>query len=239
MEVVRSVEMKLKLNSGLFSVFSPCGYWTFDGLAESNEDYYDSCHEEQMRIADCSPSLFPDMEGTLTMPNPDWRPGHYETDGHKFLDIISKCWVEKFNERLHEAGIEAEVEYTGHWSPKEYNFAHDEADFTLAISETEVQRLVALCIADNQFEQHLTNLYSSGDGFWSFVTNNVDVFAENAGGKNGQGEYEDAVWQAVNFVMFPDAETSSEWNQDFMESVYEKDFSDTLYFVEDEEELAV
>jgi hypothetical protein len=81
----------------------------------------------------------------------------------------------------------------------------------------------------------LIDLYSSRDGFWSWLTNNADVFTENAHGRHGEKEYERAVWQAVNFIMFPDDAASEEWNGEFSESVYDSDFSDTLYFVEDEE----
>jgi hypothetical protein len=85
----------------------------------------------------------------------------------------------------------------------------------------------------------LIDLYSSRDGFISFLTHGVGEFAENARGKHGEKEYERAVWQAVNFIMFPDSEASEEWNGEFSESVYDLDFSDTLYFVEDAEAEAV
>jgi hypothetical protein len=39
--------------------------------------------------------------------------------------------------------------------------------------------------------------------------------------------------------MFPDEETLEAWNRSFTESVYDMDFSDTLYFVEDDEVKAV
>jgi hypothetical protein len=227
--------MKMALNSGLFSVLDPCGYWSFDGLRDSLEESENEWHEDQRRIPDDHPSLFPGMEGTLTMPNPGWKPGHYETDNDKFLDIISKCWVEKFNDRLHEAGIKAKAKYTAHWSPKEYNFKHDEADFTFTIAKAEVKRLVSRCLADERFKRHLIDLYSSRDGFISFLTNNAEEFTENAEGEHGEKEYERAVWQAVNFIMFPDKEASEAWNSEFSESVYDSDFSETLYFVEDEE----
>jgi hypothetical protein len=231
--------MKLELNSGLFNVFSPDGYWIFDGLRDSLEENENIWHEEQQYIEDDYPSLFPDMEGTLTKPNLEWKPGYYETDNGKFLDILSRCWVELFNDRLCEVGIKARAEYTAHWSPKEYNFRHDRADFTFTISKTEVKRLVALCLADGRFRQHLIDLYSSRDGFWSFLTNDVDMFTENAGGEHGQKEYERAVWQAVNFIMFPDNEASHTWNRNFEEAVYDMDFSEVLYFVEDKTEEAV
>jgi hypothetical protein len=231
--------MKLNLNSGLFSVFSPDGYWVFDGLRDYLEESEDQWHEERRDIRDDHPSLFPDMEGTFTKPNPDWKPGHYETDNEKFLDIISKCWVALFNGRLRKVGIKAKAVYTSHWSPKEYNFSRDEADFTFVISKAETQRLVSLCLSDGRFKQRLIDLYSSRDGFWSFLTNDVDVFAENAKGKHGQREYERAVYQAVNFIMFPDKEVSKEWNTVFEETVYDMDFSDVLYFVEEKEESAV
>jgi hypothetical protein len=231
----RRLKMKLKLNSGLFSVLDPCGYWVFDGLRDMNEESENEWHEEQRRIPDDHPLLFPDMEETLTIPNPDWKPGHYETDGDKFLDIISRRWVEKFNERLREAGIKAKAKYTAHWSPKEYNFRHDEADFTFTVAKAEVKRLVSLCLADGRFQQHLIERYSSRSGFISFLTNDANKFAENAQGKHGQREYERAAWQAVNFIMFPDDAASEAWSGEFSESVYDSDFSDTLYFVEDEE----
>jgi hypothetical protein len=225
--------MKMVLNSGLFSVLDPCGYWTFDGLSDANEEREDLWHEEQRYISEPSP-LFPGME--LTAPNPDWKPGHYETDREAFLDIISKRWVEMFSGRLHDVGIKAKVEYTGYWSPKEYNFRHDEADFIFVISKVEVRRIVSLCLADGRFRQHLIDKYSSRDGFWSFLTSSVTEFIENANGKRGQEEYERAVWQAVNFIMFPDEEASDEWNRRFSEDVYDMDFSETLRFVEDSEE---
>jgi hypothetical protein len=176
------------------------------------------------------------MQGELVMPNTDWKPGHYETDNDEFLDLISECWVEMFNERLSEVGIKAKAAYTVHWSPKEYNFGGDQADFILTIAKAEVKRLSALCLADGRFKQHLIDHYSSRDGFWSFRTNSVETFTENAEGAHGEKEYEQAVWQAVNFIMFPDKGASEAWNERFTENVYELDFSGTLRFVEDNEE---
>jgi hypothetical protein len=231
--------MKLKLNSGLFSVIDPCGYWEFDGLREYNEDFADEGHEEDRYIVDTDSSLFLNTEAWLTVPNPDWRPGHYETDYTEFVGILSECWVETFNDRLCEVGIKAVVKHTGHYSPREYNLAHDQADFTFTITKAEVERLAALCLADERFRQHLIDLYSDRSGFWSFLTNSVEVFTENARGEHGEQEYERAIWQAVNFIMFPDEESSKSWNTRFRESAYDADFSDTLHFVEDTEEDAV
>jgi hypothetical protein len=218
-------------------VLDPDRYWVFDGLLdllEENENYW---HEEQRRIADDHPSLFPGVK--LTIPNPDWKPGRYEADSDKFLDIVSKVWVELFNERLREAGVEAKARSTGHWSPKEYNFHHDEAEFALTILKREAKRLFGLCRADEGFAEHLRRLYSSRDGFISFVTNDADVFADNAMGKHGRHEHENAVWQALNFVMFPDREASEEWNRAFQERVCDEDFSGIMRFVEESgEELA-
>jgi hypothetical protein len=64
--------------------------------------------------------------------------------------------------------------------------------------------------------------YDKGGAYWGYVK-----------------EYERAVWQAVNFIMFPDDAASEEWNGEFSESVYDLDFSDTLYFVKDNEEAVV
>jgi hypothetical protein len=94
---------------------------------------------------------------------------------------------------------------------------------------------VSLCLADGRFKRHLIDRYSSRSGFISFLTNDANKFAENAQGKHGRREYGRAVWQAVNFIMFPDGEALEKWNGEFSESVYNSDFSDTLYFVEDGE----
>jgi hypothetical protein len=231
--------MKLALNSGLFSVRGPDGYWVFGELLNVIEADADYWHEEDRVSPDDHPALFSEMEGRLEIPNPDWRPGHYEMDYGKFLDGASRYWVDRFKDRLSETGVQAKVKYTGHWSPKEYNFRSDEADFALTISKAEVARLVALCLADERFPERLHDLYAGRDGFMSFVTDDVAVFAENAEGLHGPQEYERAVWQALNFILFPDAETSELWSADYVYGVNDLDFSDALCFVEDKEEATV
>jgi hypothetical protein len=226
--------MKLKAHSGLFGVLGPCGYWVFGGLREMNEE----C-EDRRRIPDSHPAPAPGRGETPTILNPDWKLGHYETNNHQFLVLITRCWVKVFNDRLRAVGINAKATYTGYRSPKEYNFKHDKADFTLTLTKAEVKRLGSLCLADGRFRPHLLDLYSSRDGFWSFLTNSVGVFMENAQGKRGKQEYERAIWQSINFVMFPDEQASRAWNECFIESVYDMDFLDTLYFVENREEAVV
>jgi hypothetical protein len=203
--------MKLKLNSGLFNVTQPCGYWTFGGLADSLEEDANGEYEESR------------------------GPGRYEVDYPAFLEILAKRWVSRFSARLAAAGINAGAEYTGRWSPKEYNFRHDEADFTLAITKAEVKRLASRCLADGRFPEFLRDTYSSRDGFWSYLTDDAGVFAENAKGEHGEKEYGRAVWQALNFVMFPDEAAAREWNDDFLTDAYESDFSEALYFAEKDE----
>jgi hypothetical protein len=227
--------MKLELNSGLFSVQNPDGYWIFAGLQDSIEESANWQHDDDRTLPDGHPALFPELEGNLEIPNPDWRPGRYELDYGKFLDILAQLWVYRFDDSLSEAGIKAKARFAGHWSPGEYNFHGDEADFTLTISKAEVERLVASCLADERFPQRLKDLYSSRDGFISFLTDNVEEFVENAKGLHGQREYERAVWQAVNFMLFPDSEASEAWSERFVGNAWELDFSEALFFVAGDE----
>jgi hypothetical protein len=124
------------------------------------------------------------------------------------------------------------------FSPKEYNFSGDQCDFSFTISKKEVARLAALCLADERFPEHLRRHYTSYDGFWSHCTNDPDVFRENASNMHGEKEYTRAVWQAVNFILFPEEQDTEEWNEDFTAGVYDKDFSGCLVFEEDTEGAA-
>jgi hypothetical protein len=233
--------MRFQLNSGLFNVCGPDGCWVFDSLRERIEEWANERHEDDRRTVDDHPVLFDDMKGRLTVPDPDWRPGAYEIDYGTFVRILAELWVDMFNDSLGEAGIEAKATCTGKWSPKEYNFRGDQADFDFDISESEASRLFALCLADDRFAGWLSQIYSSRDGFWSFCADNVAEFSENIRMEHGEEEYERSVWQAVNFLLFPDGEASGAWNNSFVERAYDLDFDEALYFVaaEEEEEEAI
>lgn len=230
--------MKLELNSGLFSVYGPDLYWIFDGLCDWTEESENEWHEQNKWIPDndYKKDLFGDTD--VRKRNAEWKPGIYIADRAKVLDIIARYWLELFNERIADKGIKARARYTSSFSPKEYNFSGDLCEFSFTVSKKEVKRLAALCLADERFPEHLRKHYTSYDGFWSYCTNDPDVFRENASNMHGEQEYIRAVWQAVNFILFPEEQDTTDWNENFTAGACDKDFSGCLVFEEDTEGAA-
>ncbi len=154
----------LKLSTNLIGVDGIyCTYW---GLGEDliddwqiNEDFKDGYidYNSEYFWSHYDHSAFMD----------DWAKQVY-----KFIDSII---VDTFKREL---GLDVTLEYSGRWSPREYNFSHDTVNFDINCEQGFV-KLVEFCTNHPDFSKFLKDHYSSYDGFMSFTANNVGTLLED------------------------------------------------------------
>ena len=66
------------------------------------------------------------------------------------------------------------INFTGSYSPKEYNYRTDTLEFDLTIDRLELLNKLDELALDEKFEQYLREHFTSRDGFWSYTPNNYD-----------------------------------------------------------------
>ena len=228
-----------QLNSTLFWVYQPDTYWTFDRLLESVEMERNEWHEKDKLIKEVrQPPLF---EGDiLYKTDPDWKPGRWELDYTRIRETLAKVWVDHFNSTLKYQKLPGYAEYSGHGSPEYYNYGGDWADFDFAISKTGLRRLYERVLGHREaFAEYLKKYHSSRDGYMSFCTNDIDRWEGNFRNRYGDEEYKRAIWQALDFAIWPTKDDREEWNSDYDCSFLVEDFDDTWVFVEEESEEMV
>jgi len=249
--------MRLKLSSNLFNrVSQPGTYHGFsdhiEGIEQRENEYHDS--DECMYIDEHEQgqlSLFPRttgdydqnyLEHRIQVPNPDWKPGHYEMNYRDYCIHISKIWVDKFIERCNEIGVQARIKYTGIDMPREYNFADDCALFTFDTSREKMDKIFNDIRYNYKdvFPTFLYDNYKSYDGFFSFLSHEWHDWLYNITQATDTGGYEHAVWQALHFYLWKTNAEAEEWSRDYEEAVYDNDGCYSyLEFVEDEPEEEV
>ena len=93
------------------------------------------------------------------------------------------------------------IHFTGFWSPREYNFATDQLDFTLEIDRELMLKELAKLIDSKDFKQFLKDNYSSYDGSMSFTPNNYQEISEEIIDNGENGKYSDqAISALINFI---------------------------------------
>jgi len=200
------------MNSSLFYVYGPDAYSLQEHTRELEDDLNKKC--------------------------PD---GYWEIDHTKLLEILAKAWVDCFSTRLKEQQLPGVATYTGHWSPREYNFKGDEADFDFKISDKGLNALHERVTKDREaFAKYLKDYHSSYPGYRSYCTNDFDKWDANFLGRWSvtniapPKEFEKTLWQALDFLMWPTENDREIWN-DFYTTLYlENGFEDAWVFTKQE-----
>lgn len=139
---MKKTNKKLKPNKNNFETYLP-GFYGFYNSLWDEPDFYGEA--EHYGLSD----KFPFWDYVK------WGE-YYEALAKSFCDTIEKAmskWIER-------------IEYTGIWSPKEYNFVNDKVECIIRPRKKAVQKF----IYDNKedFEQYLVDHHKSRDGFISF-----------------------------------------------------------------------
>jgi hypothetical protein len=256
----KEVCMVLHMSSNLLHVYQPDTYGVFADFMESLEREETEYHYsyERRHIPDTGQACLYGKESTfwkdaciddvtgryppdqLYVPDPAWKPGRYCVDFNRFLDRIAREWVDAFNERLREQDIPVQAKYTGHNSPREYNFSTDCALFTLRVRRRELEKLFARCRERrDDLSAYLQTYHASRDGYWSFCADNVDDWDAHTRLEKEAMDFERSVWQALDFLAWPEETDRDRWNDAYVEQVYDGwgngDYYPCLYFEEESE----
>jgi hypothetical protein len=213
-------KMKIKLNSGLFSVTPPCCYHVFQGylydIEERETEDLKEYAEELITNPDMQFMLFEEkMEEVrrcdLPLDSPEYAcPKEVTLDWDKAKEVISKSWLYTFEYWIRQKGLKAKLEFLSVDSPREYNFRGDECDFHLTISKACMNRVIDKCFDDREgFEKYLKEFHSSYDGFWSYISNNIDDHMEAWSLFRGNADIEQKnikhlFWVALDYYLFND-----------------------------------
>lgn len=154
----------LKLNTNLIGLDGLyCTYW---GAGQSEYTVNEDMLPEDFESGD-----------TDIHPEYYWR--HF--DNKKYMVAWDKCVQDNLEEKLvelfrDELGIQIKYTAAGYYSPREYNFGHDENDFYL---EGDFTNLITFCKNHEDFERFLKDNYTSCDGFRSNTSNNLTDWEED------------------------------------------------------------
>jgi len=187
--------MKISLNSSLFHVTPPCCYHVFQDFLYSLEaEEMEYSKERAEELIDSPDRQIPLIEGgidkirrcDLPRDNPEYACAEEVTlNWDKAREIIAKCWLRTFEQWIADRYLDVKrknkikLHFKDVWSPREYNFSSDECGFYLSIPKAEMNRIIGSCFDDREgFRKYLKDFHSDRDGYWSYVSNNIDRHME-------------------------------------------------------------
>jgi len=200
----RRTHMRLSMNSSLLHIVQPCCYWEFQDYLYDLESREEEYREERANeVIDVPEMGQPWLRGlaakffgkvALTsirrMDLPEYHPEYQgleecRLDWAKAREIIARCWLETLEawivDRYYMEGITQDriaVLFKDTWSPREYNFEHDECGFFLSASMEALSHIVEKCLVEYRegFTAYLKRAHSSYDGYISFMSNDVQDY---------------------------------------------------------------
>jgi hypothetical protein len=246
--------MKLLVNSGLFSVTPPCCYWVFQDylyeLERQETEYRAELAEESVKITEqgqpwlcgLDRKVFDGKTAYRLIQRKDLPEDHPEYAGEEQVDldwtkakaIISQAWLDVFEERIKDKYYELgrdnpiKVRYVETYSPREYNFSHDNTGFALSIPKTEMNKIVREVLEGERegFSGYLHKYHSSYDGFWSYMSNNVTDYDDcwERFKKGGRSFINDCaqrhlLWAVLDYWLFPTQEDRDRFDTDLWSKV--------------------
>lgn len=100
-------------------------------------------------------------------------------DFNQYQKDVCECWVDCLKDSLYDNSIDLEVgKFKELWSPREYNFYTDKITVNVKFN---LNKLKQYCWKTRleAFKEYLYKNWSSRDGFWSFIPNNLEGFKYN------------------------------------------------------------
>lgn len=153
----RDIKSPVDLNTGVLPIVNVDQY-------SRQEDFYSM--EETMNDEDGDG--YADLE-----PGDE---GYYEITRDQIDEATMKYAPEVIEEFINEVLPGSKVTATGMYHPTAYNFAIDEMNFDLSFDENKYAELEKATVADPEFAKYLKEHYSSYDGFFSYLADNLDEF---------------------------------------------------------------
>jgi hypothetical protein len=165
-----------------------------------------------------------------------------ELDWYKAKEVISKCWLEVFEEWIKDRApsTKIKVHFKDVYSPKEYNFGGDECNFYLTIPKTEMNYIIRSCLVDDRegFKQYLKEAHSSYSGYWSFISNNIDDHMYEWSRFRGNADIDKGIehlfWVCLDYWLFAYGDLETDMTQRFSENQdrFENDLWDEVLNVQ-------
>jgi hypothetical protein len=94
------------------------------------------------------------------------------SDNYRTMQDILEAYQSNVSASDFNINFIKDIEFTGTFSPKQYNYSTDVLDFTLEVSMLELLEALE-ALKDNQdFKDFLKKNYSDRSGFWSYTPNN-------------------------------------------------------------------
>ena len=199
----------LKLNTGICPIVN-CN--TYESPLELDADYV----EENLREQGHSDEVIARYCDRF------WN--HY--DSTKFIETVCKEAIESVNHAFLNYGLDSVkgvfpsikgFKYDSAYSPREYNFSGDEANFTLICDNEEI---IADCHAiidgdEEKFFEFITEHFGSHDGFHSHMPYGKEQFFDAL---DKETDLERAVAMVISFVL--DEDEAKEIYEDLIETLH-------------------
>jgi hypothetical protein len=148
-------------------------------------------------------------------------------------EIISKCWLETFEKWINNKKIK--VRFKDVYSPREYNFGGDECNFDLIIPKAEMNKIISFCFDEREgFSEYLVKFHSSYDGYWSYISNNINDHMEawslfKARGFLEEKNVKHLLWVCLDYHLF--AHCEEEFERDLWDVVLDAEGNGKFYEV--------
>ena len=182
-----------------------------NGSSEIFEGFYETIIGDFSSVFECEPTP---PDGYIYDVR-DWK-GYEREVGKKFTQLLSdRIEVWKIMDGSPSSEILSNLEFKDIYSPREYNFTTDKVEIDMNV---DIDGLEEYCFKTNRakFDGYLHENFTSRDGFWSFVHNNVHDFEIET--KNGiESDIDRNIQAMIDFYLLQEIDF-----EDLREDLYEE-----------------
>ena len=112
----------------------------------------------------------------------------YNIDYKKRKSDIAEQLTSLIEDKLEKLGLVNAIKFERVDSPQSYNFATDIIDVEIDITQKQINKITEyLLVHYAEFEEFIKDRYTSYDGFWSYHSNDADIWIN---GKKGEDEFD-------------------------------------------------
>lgn len=162
--------MELEVTTSLF-------YGFYNSIFLNDEEIYEYEMEE---LTELETRLNQELENKFYV-NYEWsdheRNRYFNTVGAEFIENMEYLINYYIPEEMkQEEYYKLEIEYTGVYSPKYYNYTTDKIDYKIKTNKQTMQELKKYILDLAGAEQYIFKRFSSYDGFISFLSNDIEYW---------------------------------------------------------------
>lgn len=133
-------------------------------------------------------------------------------DHRELMQSIVKAYKQSEESLVRDLDIPwiTKIDFTGFYSPSQYNYSTDRLEFNMCIDEQGMLENLSNLKNDDKFHQFLKDNYSSYDGFMSFTPNNYDELFNEI---SNEEHYHQSIAALIAYLLKQNKFDSINWEQ--------------------------